>query len=85
MTSPMTSGSAKSSKLCGILQYSVFRVPVDAGADLVRCRAELSKIIHHEDDQVLFVNLGTAEERGDRVISAFGKLYTAIDAPGLVV
>ena len=41
-----------------------------------RCRAELAPIIHHDEDQVLFVNLGPAEGRGDRVITALGKPYT---------
>ena len=40
------------------LQYSVFECQFTA-ADLVRCRAELSRIIHHDEDQVLFVNLGS--------------------------
>jgi len=34
---------------------------------------------------VLFVNLGPAEGRGDRVITALGKPYTAIDAPCIIV
>ena len=39
-------------------------------------RTELSRIIHHHEDQVLFVNLGPAEGRGDRVITALGKPYS---------
>jgi CRISPR-associated protein Cas2 len=66
------------------LQYSVFECQLTP-TDLVRCRAELSKIIHHEQDQVLFVDLGPAEGRGDRVITALGKPYAAIDAPCIVV
>jgi CRISPR-associated protein Cas2 len=53
--------------------------------DLARCRDDLSEIIHHDEDQVLFVNLGPAEGRGDRVITALGKPYIAIDAPCIVV
>jgi CRISPR-associated protein Cas2 len=53
--------------------------------DLARCRAELGAIIQHKEDQVLFVNLGPAEGRGDRVITALGKPYTAIDAPCIIV
>jgi len=66
------------------LQYSVFECQLTP-MDLVRCRNELSKIIHHEEDQVLFVDLGPAEGRGDRVITALGKPYSAIDAPCIVV
>ena len=66
------------------LQYSVFECQLTA-MDLARCRAELADIIQHKEDQVLFVNLGPAEGRGDRVISALGKPYTAVDAPCIVV
>lgn len=66
------------------LQYSVFECHLTA-ADLVRLRAELSQIIHHNDDQVLFVYLGPAEGRGDRVITALGKPYAPVDAPCIVV
>ncbi len=66
------------------LQYSVFECQFTA-SDLVRCRAELSGIIKHDEDQVLFVNLGPTEGRGDRVITALGLPYTAIDAPCFIV
>ena len=66
------------------LQYSIFECQLTA-MDLVRCRAELAGIINHKEDQVLFVNLGPAEGRGDRVISALGKPYTSFDAPCIVV
>jgi CRISPR-associated protein Cas2 len=66
------------------LQYSVFECQFTP-TDLIRCRAELSEIIHHDQDQVLFVDLGPAEGRGDRVITALGKPYTAIDAPCIVI
>jgi CRISPR-associated protein Cas2 len=66
------------------LQYSVFECQLTT-TDLVRLRAELSEIIHHIEDQVLFVNLGPAEGRGDRVITALGKPYVAVDAPCIIV
>jgi CRISPR-associated protein Cas2 len=67
------------------LQYSVFECQLTV-ADFVRCRADLAKIIHHTEDQVLFVNLGPADGRGERVIAALGKPYAAIiDAPCIVV
>ena len=66
------------------LQFSVFECQLTP-SDLVRCRADLTKIIHHTEDQVLFINLGPAEGRGDRVITAMGKRYLAIDAPCVVV
>jgi CRISPR-associated protein Cas2 len=66
------------------LQYSIFECQLTA-TDLARCRAALASIIHHTEDQVLFVNLGPAAGRGDRVIAALGKPYTAVDAPCIIV
>jgi CRISPR-associated protein Cas2 len=66
------------------LQYSVFECQLTP-TDLVRLRADLAKIIHHGDDQVLFVDLGPSEGRGDRVITALGKPYTNVDGPCIVV
>jgi CRISPR-associated protein Cas2 len=66
------------------LQYSVFECQFTP-ADLVRCRESLRAIIKHTEDQVLFVNLGPAEGRGDRVITALGKPYTTLDGPCIVV
>jgi len=66
------------------LQYSVFECQWTP-TDLIHCRAALARIIHHLEDQVLFVNLGPAEGRGDRVITALGRPYTAIDAPCIIV
>ena len=66
------------------LQLSVFECQFTA-MDLARCRAELAEIINHQEDQVLFVSLGPAEGRGDRVITALGRPYTAVDAPCVVV
>jgi CRISPR-associated protein Cas2 len=53
--------------------------------DLIRLRASLTEIIHNKEDQVLFVDLGPAEGRGDRVITALGKPYVNVDAPLIVV
>ena len=66
------------------LQFSVFECQLTR-SDLVRLRGELAEIIHHDDDQVLFVDLGPSEGRGDRVITALGKAYTVVDAPCIIV
>lgn len=66
------------------LQYSVFECQFTQ-RDLVSCRAELAQVIHHDEDQVLFVHLGPAEGRGDRVITALGLPYTALDGPCFIV
>jgi CRISPR-associated protein Cas2 len=66
------------------LQYSVFECQLTR-TDLVQLRAELAEIIHHQEDQVLFVDLGPSEGRGDRVITALGKPYASLDAPCIVL
>ena len=66
------------------LQYSIFECQLTP-SDVIRLRAQLAAIIHHTEDQVLFVNLGPAEGRGERVITALGKPYSAVDAPCFVV
>lgn len=66
------------------IQFSIFECQLTA-TDLVKLRAELAAIIHHDEDQVLFVFLGPAEGRGDRVITALGKPYTRVDASCIVV
>jgi CRISPR-associated protein Cas2 len=66
------------------LQLSVFECQLTP-SDLVRVRAELSAVIHRDEDQVLFVHLGPAEGRGERVITALGRPYQHVDASCLVV
>ncbi len=66
------------------LQYSVFECQLTR-MDLVRLRAELAEIVHHDEDQVLFIDLGPAEGRGNRVITALGKPYVSFDTPLIVV
>lgn len=66
------------------IQYSIFECQFNA-ADLIRCRAALSEIIHHKQDQVLFVDLGPVEGRGDRVITSLGQIYSRFDAPAIIV
>lgn len=73
--------------MCGFgdrLQYSVFECQFSA-ADLARCRHALGKLIHHREDQVLFVDLGPVEGRGDRVITALGRAYSTLDSPCIIV
>jgi CRISPR-associated protein Cas2 len=66
------------------LQYSVFECQLTP-ADLARCRHRLGELIDHSVDQVLFVDLGPSEGRGDRVITALGKPYSPFDSPCIVV
>jgi CRISPR-associated protein Cas2 len=66
------------------LQYSVFECQFTP-TDLSKCRAALSELIHHGQDQVLFVDLGPTEGRGDRVITSLGQAYSPLDSPCVVV
>ena len=66
------------------LQYSVFECQFNA-IDVARCRDALSKIIHHGEDQVLFIDLGPTAGRGERVIASLGKAYSPVEAACLVV
>lgn len=66
------------------LQYSIFECQFTA-TDLARCRHRLGDAIDHKADQVLFVDLGPVEGRGERVITALGKPYAPFDSPCIVV
>jgi CRISPR-associated protein Cas2 len=66
------------------LQFSVFECDLTA-SEKIELEQALGEIIHHEEDQVLFVNLGPAEGRGERVITAIGLPYSKMDAPCYVV
>ena len=66
------------------LQLSVFRCELTK-RELVELRGELARIIHHGEDQVLFVDLGPVQGREERVITALGKPYSSIDSPVVVI
>ena len=62
------------------LQFSVFECDLNA-TEKVRFETALKSIIDSTKDQVMFVRLGPAEGRGDRVITALGMPYVTMDAP----
>ena len=66
------------------LQFSVFECDLNP-RERVQLEKELKAVIKHDEDQVIFVSLGPAEGRGDRVISALGLPYSRFDAPCYVV
>src|SRR5438105_2697907 len=73
--------------MCGFgdrVQYSVFECRFTQ-ADLARCRHALGKLIHAREDQVLFVDLGPTDGRGERVITSLGRAYSSIDSPCIIV
>lgn len=66
------------------LQYSVFECQLN-DADLIRLKSQLKEIINVAHDQVLFIDLGPAAGRGERVIEALGQPYTNVASPCLIV
>ena len=66
------------------VQFSVFECDLNP-SELISLQQEVSDEISCLEDQVLFVMLGPAETRGERVISALGRPYTKLDAPCYIV
>ena len=66
------------------LQYSIFECDLNL-SEKVELETSLNQEIKQNEDQVLFVSLGPAEGRGERVITALGLPYTLIDSPCYVV
>ncbi len=56
------------------LQFSVFRCDLTK-LTLARMRAELNEVIHAQDDQVLIIDVGPTEGRGEEVFESLGKAY----------
>jgi CRISPR-associated protein Cas2 len=56
------------------IQYSVFECPLDE-LRYQNLRAELDRIIHHEDDQILFISLGPEKSSNPFRIEALGQPY----------
>ena len=56
------------------LQYSVFECPLD-GLRLAELKALLQPLLHHSEDQVLFVSLGPDANDASLVIEAMGQPY----------
>jgi len=66
------------------LQFSIFECDLNP-SEKVELENALSKIINHDEDQVLFVTLGPAENRSDHIITAIGLPYAKLDAPCYIV
>jgi CRISPR-associated protein Cas2 len=62
------------------LQYSVFESDLTQ-TEKTELERKLAMEINSREDQVLFVELGPAAGRGERVIQALGRPYTNIDVP----
>jgi CRISPR-associated protein Cas2 len=57
------------------VQLSVFRCELNM-RELVELRSCLGRLIHHREDQVMFVDVGPVDGRGSTSISAMGREYT---------
>lgn len=66
------------------LQYSVFECQLTP-SDRLMLRAQLKEIINHAQDQVLFIDLGPSDARGDRSIEAIGQPYINISRPCVII
>jgi CRISPR-associated protein Cas2 len=56
------------------LQLSVFRCELDA-REMVELKGKLHEAINHEEDQVLFIDMGPADGRGRASITSLGLPY----------
>jgi CRISPR-associated protein Cas2 len=56
------------------LQLSVFRCDLSRMA-LVRMKADLNEVIHAQKDQVLIIDVGPTEGRGEEVFESLGRAY----------
>ena len=73
--------------MCGFgehLQLSVFRCELNP-RELIELRTGLAEVIHHHEDQVLFVDVGPIEGRGATSIVALGKSYVPPTRRAVVV
>ena len=66
------------------LQLSVFECDLTP-MEKIQFENLLGRVIDHEEDQVLFIDLGPAVGRGERVITSVGQSYIRIDPPCFVV
>lgn len=66
------------------IQLSVFECEL-TDRELVELRTELAGVIHHGEDQVLFIDVGPVAGRGDRSIESLGRTYFPPERLAVVV
>lgn len=66
------------------LQYSVFECDLTP-QEKAEMESRLRDEMNLAEDQVLFIDLGPASSRGERVISSLGQPYSKLDASCFVV
>ena len=66
------------------LQYSVFECQLTP-SDLITMKGQLTEIVHHGEDQVLVIDLGTVLTRHEDLVQSIGLPYSNVAAPCLVI
>ena len=66
------------------LQLSVFQCELNH-RELVELRVGIDRLIQHNEDQVLFVNVGVVEGRASHAIQALGRPYIDAERVAVVV
>jgi CRISPR-associated protein Cas2 len=66
------------------LQLSVFQCELTRSEE-IELASRLAEIIHHGEDQVLFVDVGPSEGRGRSSIRSLGRPYTHPESSALVI
>ena len=66
------------------IQLSVFECELNP-SELVGLRHALGELIHHEQNQVLFVDVGPLEGRGADSITSLGRHYSDPERMAIVV
>ena len=66
------------------IQFSVFRCELTV-ADMVRLISKLDPLIHHDQDQILIIDIGSAPGRSDKCVKALGRVYAPKDREPVVV
>jgi CRISPR-associated protein Cas2 len=66
------------------VQLSVFRCELTA-TELLELKGKLEGVIHHRQDQVLFVDVGPADGRARGSIRSMGRAYTQPERHAVVV
>jgi CRISPR-associated protein Cas2 len=66
------------------LQLSVFRCELNK-TEMIELRAKLSKAVHHDEDQVLFVDIGPVDGRGGGSIASLGRPYVPPERRAVIV
>jgi CRISPR-associated protein Cas2 len=66
------------------LQYSVFRCELTP-RERIELQGRLAEVIHHREDQVLFVDLGPADGRARTCIDSLGRAFDMVERRAIVV